>query len=81
MVEDLVTFTFEKVDKKSTQEQLTIKTATLLGVDKLLVGAGVATEDFIFCNIGQETQDWVIIAELNQKEDIIDEVSGVGDML
>jgi hypothetical protein len=60
VVEDLVTFTFEKVDKKSTQEQLTIKTATLLGVDKLLVGAGVATEDVILCKIGQETQDWVI---------------------
>ena len=57
MVEDLVTFNFDKVDGKSTQEQLTIKTDTLLGVDKVLVGAGVATEDFLLCNIGGETQD------------------------
>jgi hypothetical protein len=27
VVEDLLTFTFDKVDEKSTQEQLTIKTA------------------------------------------------------
>ena len=40
---------------------------------------GVATEDFLHCNIGGETSDWVIITELNVKGDIIDKVSGVGD--
>jgi hypothetical protein len=79
VVEDLVTFTFEKVDGKSTQEQLTIKTDTLLGVDKVLEGARCGNRRHLICKIGGETQDWVIITELSQEGDIIDEVSGVGD--
>ena len=72
----------DSFDEKFTQKQLIIKTATLLGMDVVLVGAGVTVrEDLPLRHLTREIQDWVIVTELNQEGDIIDEVPEIGDLL